>query len=237
MYRADVEEQKVYLEHFGVMAPFSFSLDTSPIPNEKHPFSLPASQRSLPVNIDEKMNVSKKKKKSSIELWNNPTPVDTSANCVDRSLAVGLTEWYQLSSVPEWKFARLNIKCWSADLAKECTKAKISLKFKGANTLSAVSVIRNNTFDPIYVMPRDDVWIRVKGHGQLTVSFDCYRDLFSMSSKERKVTNIPKVAQKYTNNLTSWMKKLELDTWKNSRTLRRGNLYSSDIMRGVTIVD
>lgn len=234
MYRADVEEQKVYLEHFGVMAPFHFSLDSSPIPQAKHPFSLPPSQRKLSV---EKETKASKRKKSSIKLYDVATPVRTSAICVDRSLTAELTDWWQLASVPEWKFARLNIKCYSADLGKECTKAKISLKFDGANTLRAVSVIRNNTLDPIYVMPRDDVWIRVKGHGELTISFDCYRDLFSMSSNERKITNIPKVPQKYRNDLTSWMKKLELDTWKNSRTVRRSNLYNSALMRGVTIVD
>jgi len=234
MYRADVEEQKVYLEHFGVMAPFHFSLDSSPIPQEKHPFSLPLSQRRLPEEEETKAS---KEKKSSIGLYDVATPVGTSGNCVDRSLAAKLTNWWQLASVPGWKFARLNIKCYSADSGKECTKAKISLKFDGAKTLKAVSVIKNNTLDPTYVMPRDDVWIRVKGYGELTISFDCYKDLFSMSSKEKKVTNIPKVPQKYTDNLTSWMKKLELDTWKNSRTGRRSNIYESALMRGVTIVD
>lgn len=230
MYRADVEENKVYLDHFGLMAPFDFCLDSSPEPPENNAFSQPISSRRLK---EEKARTQKKKKsKSSIDLYNVPRLSDSSgfSLCVLRSLATKLTKWKRLASLPEWKFTRLDIKCYSAELGKEYSQAKISLKFEGAKTIRAVSVIRNNTFDPSYVMPRDDVWIRVKGYGSLKIGFGCYRGLFPMDILESKETNIPKDVPKYNEKLRSWMKKLELDTWKRKRSLRRSHVYVSSII-------
>jgi len=231
MYRADVEETKVYLDHFGLLAPFDFCLDSSPEPSESenNPFSQPNSSRRP---VEKKLSPEKKKEKSPIDLYNVPRLPDTSSfsACVHRSLATKLTKWKRLANVPEWKFTRLKIKCYSEEYCKEYTQAKISLQFEGAKTIRAVSVIKNNTFDPSYVMPRDDVWIRVKGYGSLTISFKCYRDLFSMDIMESKETNIPEDVEKYKAKLRSWMKKVELDTWKRMRLLRRDNVYVSPIM-------
>jgi len=229
MYRCDVEERKVYLEHFGLMAPFDFCLDSSPTPSENNAFSQPSSSRR---SIEKKVSPKKEMKKSSIDLYYTPRPTDTSgfSCCVHRSLTTKLTKWKRLANVPEWKFTRLKIKCYSEELGKEYTQAKISLRFEGAETIRAVSVIKNNTVDPSYVMPRDDVWIRVKGYGSLTISFKCYRDLFSMDILKSKETNIPKEVKKYKAKLKSWMKKLELDTWKRKRSERRSNAYVSSIV-------
>lgn len=230
MYRADVEEKKVYLDHFGLMGPFDFCLDSSPEPPETNAFSQPNSSRRL---TEKKVSKQKKKKsKSCLDLYTMPRLSDTSdfSSSVLRSLATKLTKWKRLANLPEWKFTRLDIKCYSEELGKEYSQAKISLKFDGAKTIRAVSVIRNNTFDPSYVMPRDDVWIRVKGYGSLTICFGCYRGLFPMDMLESKETNIPKDVQKYNEKLRSWMKKLELDTWKRKRSLRRSHVYVSSII-------
>jgi len=128
--------------------------------------------------------------------------------------------------VPGWAFAKLSMKCWSvsehdgSEKKKESTKAKIQLSFEGQTTLKTVSIVKDNTFNPDFVMPRDDVWIRVQGHGKLEISFNCYRSLFSMNNMKKLTTFVPKNPALYNKKLKPWMKKMHIESWKRARAFK-----------------